>query len=174
MFSPAKFSVAALASLGVAAFAANSLADQSKIENEKIDYDGFAELVDDVSAIREKRLIDLETFLKFAADEDTLVLDARSAEAFAAGHIDGAVNLSFSDFTQEKLDKLIGDKSKRILIYCNNNFADDEEPVPLKRVELALNIPTFVNLHGYGFTNVYELEESVFMDDPRIDFVQPE
>ena len=174
MLTPAKYSIAALASLGVAVFAASSLANQSKIANEKIDYDGFAEMVDNVSAIREQRLIDLETFLKFAEGDDTIVLDARSAEAFAAGHIEGAVNLSFSDFTQDKLDKLIGDKSKRILIYCNNNFADDEEPVPLKRVELALNIPTFVNLHGYGFTNVYELKESVFMDDPRIEFVRPE
>ena len=85
--------------------------------------------------------------------------------------MDGAVNLPFSDFTQAKLDKLLGDKSKRILIYCNNNFSDDIEPVPLKRVELALNIPTFINLFGYGYENIYELEEVLSVEDERIRFV---
>ncbi|MEM0995768.1 MAG: rhodanese-like domain-containing protein [Bacteroidota bacterium] len=33
---------------------------------------------------------------------------------------------------------------------------------------LALNIPTFINLHGYGYTNVYELNELVSPNDPRL------
>ena len=159
------------AMIGLAAATGSAFADQSKIENVKIDYDGFQKLVGDVEEVRQERLVNLNTFLEFADDEDTLILDSRSAAAFAAGHIEGAVNLPFSDFTQEKLDKLIGDKNRRILIYCNNNFADDIEPVPLKRMELALNIPTFINLYGYGFENIYELDGLISLEDPRIKFV---
>ena len=33
---------------------------------------------------------------------------------------------------------------------------------------LALNIPTFVNLHGYGYTNVYELADQLELNDERL------
>ncbi|WP_428409865.1 rhodanese-like domain-containing protein [Hyphococcus sp.] len=169
MKSLASLSVLIAASLA-AACAAGPATKQNA--NPNIDYPGFAALVGDVETYRAKRLIDLDTFLRYAADEDTIILDSRSAEAFARGHINGAVNLPFSDFTQEKLDTLIGDKSRRILIYCNNNFADNAEPVPLKRVELALNIPTFINLYGYGYENIYELEEVISLNDQRLAFVR--
>ena len=39
-----------------------------------------------------------------------------------------------------------------------------------KPVMLALNIPTFINLYGYGYKNIYELDELVRVDDPRIEF----
>lgn len=35
---------------------------------------------------------------------------------------------------------------------------------------LALNVPTYLHLYGYGYRNVYELSELVAMDDPRIRF----
>ena len=35
---------------------------------------------------------------------------------------------------------------------------------------MALNIPTHVNLVGYGYQNVYELDEFVDVNDPRIEF----
>lgn len=145
---------------------------ETQSANPNIDYPGFAALVGDVDEIRAKRLVDLDTFLRYAADEDTIILDSRSADAFARGHLEGAVNLPFSDFTQAKLDKLLGDKSRRILIYCNNNFEDNIEPVPLKRVELALNIPTFINLYGYGYENIYELKDVISVADERLSFVK--
>ncbi|MEE2877433.1 MAG: rhodanese-like domain-containing protein, partial [Pseudomonadota bacterium] len=58
-----------------------------------------------------------------------------------------------------------------ILIYCNNNFEDDVEPVMLKRAPLALNIPTFINLVGYGYENVYELGELVSIRDETVNWV---
>lgn len=42
---------------------------------------------------------------------------------------------------------------------------ESEEPITL-----ALNIPTYINLYGYGYRNVYELKELVFTNDPRIQF----
>ena len=135
-------------------------------EAAEIDYAGFAKLTGDVSAIREQRLLTLAQFNARAAEADTLILDTRSADAFARGHIDGAVNLPFSDFTDEKLAEVIGgDTNRTILIYCNNNFRDDVAPVMLKKAPLALNIPTFINLVGYGYTNVWELGDTVSVRD---------
>jgi hypothetical protein len=37
-------------------------------------------------------------------------------------------------------------------------------------IMLALNVPTYINLYGYGYRNVYELHELVNIDDPRIEF----
>ncbi len=140
--------------------------------NPLIDYGGFAALTDEVQAYRAARLVSLDEFKRMAAEEGTLVLDARSADAYASGHIEGAVNLPFTDFTAAKLQIMIGDPNRRILIYCNNNFTNDVEPVPTKAVQLALNIQTFVNLYGYGFRNVYELGEAVDLADPRVGWVK--
>ena len=126
---------------------------------------------DDVMAYRESRLISLADFNAMKDDPNTIILDTRSQFAFDTGHIDGAVHLNFSDFTDEKLAKVIPSKATRILIYCNNNFADNIDPVPVKRAPLALNIPTFINLVGYGYENVYELGELVTMEDEGVNWV---
>ncbi len=147
-----------------------------------IDYDGYAALTRDVRPLRAKRLLGLDEFKRRAADSRTLVLDARSATAFAQGHIAGAVNLPFTDFTAETLAAAIGpDRNRPILIYCNNNFTDDRLPVRMKMTPratalgrgspVALNIQTFVNLVGYGYRNVWELGEAVTMADPRVGWV---
>ena len=35
---------------------------------------------------------------------------------------------------------------------------------------MALNVPTYINLYGYGYRNVYELDELVDVNDPRVEF----
>ncbi len=138
-----------------------------------IDFDGYAKLTQKVRPIRAKRLIALEAFKAQAADPNVLLLDARSASAFAEGHIKGAVNLPFPDFTEESLAQIVGkNRDRRILIYCNNNFRDNKRPVVTKALPLALNIQTFVNLYGYGYKNVWELADAVTMDDPRVEWVR--
>lgn len=135
-----------------------------------IDFSGFLEISEEVKEHRAERLVDLDTFLKMSTDEDTIILDTRSLNMFNQRHISGAIHLNFSDLTQEKLTKLIPNKSSRILIYCNNNFSDDPNSFALKRMPLALNIPTYINLYGYDYKNVYELNESVSVKDQRIRF----
>ena len=139
--------------------------------NPQIDYSGFRELAGEVEDYRGSRLLDWASFAAAAAEPGTLILDARSADAFAAGHIDGAVNLPLTDFTAERLAEVIGDPDRPILIYCNNNFRNDVEPVRLKALRLALNIQTFINLVGYGYRNVRELDEVVDLEDPIIPWV---
>jgi hypothetical protein len=139
--------------------------------NPQIDYPGFQQLTSNVRDYRNKRLVGWAEFSRLAKRPGTLLLDARSADAFAAGHIRGAVNLPLTDFTAQSLARVIGKRDRPILIYCNNNFRNDEPPVIRKMAELALNIQTFINLVGYGYPNVRELGEVVDFDDPKIGWV---
>ncbi|MBP6379702.1 MAG: rhodanese-like domain-containing protein [Sphingorhabdus sp.] len=138
-----------------------------------IDYAGFRDLTTEVQPVRSERLIPLSEFKARATKTDVLILDARSAQAFAEGHITGAINLPLPDFTAESLGQVIGaNPDREILIYCNNNFINNRRPVMTKALPLALNIQTFINLYGYGYKNVWELGEAVDMDDPRVGWVK--
>ncbi len=136
-----------------------------------VDYKAFSALTGDVAAYRAARRVSLDQFQRMAREDGTLILDARSAQAYARGHISGAVNLPFTDFTAQSLKETIGDPNRRVLIYCNNNFANDVQPVLMKAPALALNIPTFINLVGYGYKNVYELRDVVDFADPKVGWV---
>ena len=115
-------------------------------------------------------------------EENTIILDTRSDKMFAGSHIKGAEHLDFTEFTQENLAKIIPSRETRILIYCNNNIADDSVNFASKvssftftedvkrPASLALNIPTYINLYGYGYKNVYELKELISTQDSRIEF----
>ena len=138
--------------------------------NGHVDYPAFQRLTSHVSPIRAKRLISLDQF-KHKARQGALILDARSADAFARGHIRGAVNLPFTDFTADTLAAAIGDAKRPILIYCNNNFSNNRPPVALKAAPVALNIQTFINLTGYGYHNVYELADLVDFNDPKVEWI---
>lgn len=138
----------------------------------QIDYEGFLGLTAEVETYRANRLVNLAEFQRMAGEARTLILDARSADAYAEGHIEGAVSLPFTDFTDQSLAAALGDPSVRILIYCNNNFSNNARPVLLKRIELALNIQSFINLYGYGYRNVYELGEVVDFNDPAVRWVR--
>lgn len=155
----------------------------------KVSFDDYKGLVAEVESHRAIRLVDLDTFLNMSKDRGTMILDTRSDLRFDRIHLKGAKHLSFTDFTQDSLRKLIPSPDTKILIYCNNNFEGDQrdfatkqmqpEPRPddkvtsqlatkQKPIMLALNIPTYINLYGYH--NVYELDELVKVKDPRIAF----
>ena len=138
----------------------------------QINYSGFRDLTREVEAHRQDRLVTLASFQRMAREPNTIILDARSADAYAEGHINGAINLPFTDFTDPSLRAALRDPNVRILIYCNNNFSNNAQPVVLKRVELALNIQTFINLYGYGYRNVYELGDVVDFNDPAVGWVR--
>ena len=140
--------------------------------NPQIDYPGFVALAGKVGEYRQERRLPWHQFAARAHADGAILLDARSETAFAQGHIDGAINLPLPDFTADRLAEVLGpDKARPVYIYCNNNFADNRAPVVTKKLELALNIPTFINLYGYGYENVWELGEVISMDEPRIDWI---
>ncbi len=141
------------------------------IPNPKIDYPGFLVDAGEVGKLREKRRVTEDEFLQMMHDPDTVILDARSAEKYALLHIKGARNLSLPDFTEAELAKIIPTKTTRVLIYCNNNFDKAPAAFPGKGVRVSLNIYTFNNLHGYGYTNVYELGPFIDIDKTKLPFV---
>lgn len=159
--------------LAMALLAASPSFAQTAAGSPLIDYDGYTALTAEVAPVRSARLLSLAEFNARAATPDALLLDARSAQAFAEGHIAGAINLPLPDFTADALAEIIGaNPGREILIYCNNNFINNRRPVATKRAELALNIQTFINLYGYGYRNVYELGEAVDMDAPQVRWVR--
>jgi phage shock protein E len=146
---------------------------QTAPANPQIDYPAFQQLTLAVAPQRAGRLLPFDRFKAEAAKPGVLLLDARSKDAFAAGHIAGAVNLPLTDFTATSLAAAIGsDPNRPILIYCNNNFSNDRAPVPMKSRGLALNIQTFINLVGYGYPNVWELGDVIDFDDPVVGWVK--
>lgn len=155
--------------LALFAMAGTALAEKPPV-NPQIDYPGFERLAHDVRPVRAKRLVSLAEFK--AKAEKAIILDARSANAFAQGHIDGAINLPLTDFTADALAAALPDAKRPILIYCNNNFSNNKAPVALKSAPVSLNIQTFINLAAYGYRNVYELGQVVDFDDPAVGWVK--
>ena len=160
--------------------------DAPEYPSAKVSYADFKTLVETVEKHRSERLVGLDEFLEMSKDPNTIILDTRSAERFERIHVAGAKHLNFSDFNQRSLAELIPDPTTRILIYCNNNFegnpvdfttkmvlpptASDDVIDEERPVMMALNVPTYINLYGYGYQNVYELDELVNVSDQRIKF----
>ena len=148
--------------------------ENEELQNSKVDYNSFLEISEEVMEYRQSRLIPLDQFLDFTKNTSTVLLDTRSESAYNKKHLKGAIHLNFSDFTEKKLLKLIPNKATRILIYCNNNIDGDALNFPTKMLPLALNIPTFINLYGYGYKNIYELSSLVPIRDKRLEFTGSE
>ena len=158
-----------------------------------VDFDYFETVSAEAKVHRAARLIDFSTFTNYSKDEKTIILDTRSKRMYDKMHVKGAIHINFSDFTQAYLAEMIPDTNTRILIYCNNNFV--QEPLfsetfvtkaytpPLNTSNqlgissfslqpvntLALNIPTYINLYGYHYRNVYELNELVPSTNPLLE-----
>lgn len=163
------------------------MADKEHYPKALVDYEDFKNLVTELEKKRENHLVNLDVFLKMSKEENVVILDSRSDFRFNRKHLKDAIHLDFTDFTQDNLLQLIPDTNTKILIYCNNNFDGDPLDFPSKMyvpenkietqilsnrkpIMLALNIPTHINLYGYGYKNIYELDELVNVNDSRIKF----
>jgi hypothetical protein len=145
-------------------------AQRPGLENPSIDMDGYLRVSSEAAKYRESRRLTEDEFIRMASEKDVLILDARSKEKYDELHVKGAVNLSFPDFTVESLNKLIPDKNKRILIYCNNNFEGAEQPFPTKIARASLNLSTYIALYSYGYRNIYELGPLLQLSRSKIIF----
>jgi rhodanese-related sulfurtransferase len=63
--------------------------------------------------------LEIDEFLKKMASEKYLLIDVRTAEEFAAGHIQGAINIDYYSADFSKQIGKIG-KEKPILLYCRS------------------------------------------------------
>jgi hypothetical protein len=139
--------------------------------NSAIDMKGYLEVSREAAAHRQSRLVSEEEFLRMSREPGTVVLDARSRERYDELHVKDAINLSFPDIAIESLKSAIPDQRTRILIYCNNNFANAEGPFPAKLARASLNLSTYIALYSYGYHNVYELEPLIDLNSSKLPFV---
>ena len=70
--------------------------------------------------------------------ETTVLIDVRSAEEYASGHLRGAVNIPH-DRIEEEIGAVAADKTARIILYCRSG----------RRADTALNA-----LKAIGYENV--------------------
>src|SRR5262245_54344851 len=95
--------------------------------NPAIDMNGYLRVAQEAAKHREARRITEDDFIRMSRQPGTIVLDCRSKEKYDLLHIRGAINLSFPDIAVESVKKTIPEKNTRVLIYCNNNFKNNEE-----------------------------------------------
>ena len=141
------------------------------ISNPAIDMEGFLRVSREAAQHRATRRLTEEEFLRMSREPGTIVLDARSRERYDELHVKGAINLSFPDIALESLTRALPDKATRILIYCNNNFANAEGPFPSKLPSASLNLSTYIALYNYGYRNVYELGPLIDLAKSRLPLV---
>src|SRR5262245_36611717 len=118
--------------------------------NPAIDMAGYLKVANEAAQHRESRRVSEEEFIRMSREAGTIVLGPRSRKWFDELHVKGALNRSFPDIAVESLAKTLPDKATRILIYCNNNFANAPGPFPEKRSDAALNLSTYIALYNYG------------------------
>jgi hypothetical protein len=138
--------------------------------NPAIDMEGYLRISREAAQHRETRRLSEVEFIRMSREPGTVVLDARSREKFDELHVKGAINLPFPDIAIESLKATIPDKNTRILIYCNNNFANAEGPFPAKIARASLNLSTYIALYSYGYRNVYELGPLIDVKASRLQF----
>ena len=141
--------------------------------NPAIDMDGYLRVSRAAAEHRQARRVSEDEFIRMSREPGTIVLDARSREKFDQLHVKGAVNLPFPDIAVESLKAAIPDKRTRILIYCNNNFANAEGPFPAKIARASLNLSTYIALYSYGYRNVYELGPRIDLRRSKLEFSRP-
>lgn len=78
---------------------------------------------------------------RIAAGSPPVVLDVRSREEFARGHIPGAVNIPHDELAG-RLAEIPGDPSQEIVVHCQSG----------RRAGMAENV-----LREHGYTNVRDL-----------------
>lgn len=89
---------------------------------------------------------ELQTLLARQPETFTL-LDIRERDEFADGHIAGAINVPLSDFSNAPA--LLGDKMKKIIIYCSTGVR---------------NYSAYRKLHRLGYTNMSQAILNEWLD----------
>ncbi|MGA7933113.1 MAG: rhodanese-like domain-containing protein [Kovacikia sp.] len=157
-------------SLALAIFVAAPALAQEAIPNRLIDYGKFREIVLQASQERESKRLTEAQFMTMMKEKSIVLLDARSESRYALRHIKGAVNLPFTEFTEQSLAAIIPSKDTKILIYCNNNFEGSPIAFATKAPAASLNLSTYTSLKAYGYSNVFELGPLLSLSTTKIPF----
>ena len=87
--------------------------------------------------------VTMEEGLKLmASDKDFILLDVRTLEEYADGHIPGALQLTNETFTKQDAENLLKDKTQTIYVYCRSGRRSKQSSQKLV---------------DFGYTNVIEI-----------------
>ena len=109
------------------------------------------------------RQITQEEAARIMAEEDYILLDVRTEEEYAEGHIPGAINIPNEDIGTDELPQL-SDKAQVILVYCRSGRRSKEAAEKLA----ALGYTHILEMGGImtWTGEVVAAEEDEFADDP--------
>lgn len=80
-------------------------------------------------------------------NDDFFLLDAREFSEYDLSHLNNAIFVGYSDFSIERVEQLIPNKSHKIIVYCSIGIRSEDIAVHLKKA---------------GYTNVYNLFGGIF------------
>lgn len=106
-----------------------------------------------------KLLITLLMFFglsSMASASETIWIDVRSAEEFAAGHLKGAINVPHTEIKQQ-ISKIVADKDANIALYCKSG----------RRAGIALDALTDLGYSKVANHGGYEDLKKQQLDDER-------
>lgn len=87
--------------------------------------------------------VSMEEGLKLMeSDRDFILLDVRTPEEFAVGHIPGSVQLTNETFTKQDAEKILKDKNQTVYVYCRSGRRSKQSSQKLV---------------DFGYTNVIEI-----------------
>ena len=72
------------------------------------------ESIENVTILTAEQVIE-----KILADPDLIVIDSRKKTEYLKGHIEGAINILNTKLKREDLERIVPDKDREILFYCN-------------------------------------------------------
>src|SRR5258708_12698453 len=142
-------------------------------DNPAIDMPGYLRIAGEAAEHRTTRRGSEAEFIRMSREPGTVILDARSKEKYDELHVKAAVNLSFPDIAVQTLNSVLPDTSARVLIYCNNNFANAEGPFPTKLASASLNLSTYIALYNYGYRHVSQLPPPPALRTSPLAFTPP-
>ncbi|PCJ02657.1 MAG: hypothetical protein COB14_01475 [Alphaproteobacteria bacterium] len=129
-------------------------------------YYNFATTLD-----HEKHVLSLDKFKEMSYEENIVILDLRTKQAYDAGHMKGALHVG-ADITQNILKKLIPSKETTVLTYCTNSLV-------LTRM-IALTDIVFPQIYALGYHNIYSLQSATLDNDfddknrrEKLNFIYP-
>jgi len=104
----------------------------------------FAVFVSTLACASDAPVIDRDALLEriAAGDPGLLVLDVRTAQEYAQGHVPGALNISHDEL-EARIGELEAARSKEVVVYCRSG----------RRSGIALGL-----LEQAGFANLRHLE----------------
>jgi hypothetical protein len=124
---------------------APSQAEPPKPKPKPMDVPGFQKALEGAQEAE----LDLAGFLELRQKGKVIVLDVRSAQAYADLHIDGALNAPLTDLTEKTLPKLLPDKDAPIALMCDYSLG------PTRMI--AMTIQAYPVLKANGYKHIYRL-----------------